>query len=194
MKKVLILVIGICLVMPRGANAEEESWFTYWALGWAPMVDGPGSYNSNMDELAELDGFSRISICLDMLGFYFAVDASPNLIVGGVINATGDRISDGSEHIQLNLYLMGPSVMYFLGDHAGEGAFVRADAGLAVGVVTSSGADDESSDPGFGGLIGVGYGIPVGEGSRLLLGANLTRMSIEDNGWGSLGLTIGGLF
>jgi len=73
--------------------------------------------------------------------------------------------------------------MHFLTDIVGKGFFVRADAGPARFVLDIDGAGPFSgqtaSDWGFGGLVGAGFGLPVGQGTRILLNGNGVVQSTE---------------
>jgi hypothetical protein len=85
--------------------------------------------------------------------------------------------------------------MHFFGREPGAGFFVRADLGLAFYSISSSERDLEVDfKTGYGGLVGGGYGIPVSEGTRLLLNVNYAMRLIEGDDIDSWGVSLGVLF
>jgi hypothetical protein len=160
------------------------------------MVDNdkyPDGLQSVLDELADMPEITHVSIAVDLLGFYFSL-SNNQTIVGGIINGAADRYSDDDHWIQLNSYLIGPSVIHTFGSEPGKGLFLRADAGLAWISASSSEGDEESSDKGVGLLVGGGYGFAVSEGTRLLLNLNYSMRSVEEEEYGMVGISLGGLF
>ena len=132
---------------------------------------------------------------LDMLGFYWPLPGSWNTLLGTVLNGGGARYEDEDYTFQLNLYLLGISSMHFFGREPGSGLFVRADLGLAWYSISSSEHDSAgSSNIGYGGLIGGGYGIRITKGTRILLNLNYALRYIEGDNINSLGISAGWLF
>ena len=195
MKRLLAATMAICftLLPPGTGQAAQESWYTYWGIGWAS-----NSYSGevgNVLESAKDDGLDHVSLSLDMLGFYWTLPGNPKTLLGFVVNGTGDRYDGGKDDwVQVNSYLLGVSSMHFFGREPGAGFFIRADLGMAVFSVSSSGDDSENSDIGYGGLIGGGYGIPVSEGTRILININYAYKHAAGDTVGSLGISVGGLF
>jgi len=195
MKRLLAATMAICftLLPPGTAQAAQESWYTYWGIGWAS-----NSYSGevgNVLESAKDDGLDHVSLSLDMLGFYWPLPGNPKTLLGFVVNGTGDRYDGGKDDwVQVNSYILGVSSMHFFGREPGAGFFIRADLGMAVFSVSSSGDDSENSDIGYGGLIGGGYGIPVSEGTRILININYAYKHAAGDTVGSLGISVGGLF
>ena len=62
--------------------------------------------------------------------------------------------------------------MSFLQNRIGQGPFVRMDVGPALAVIESSDDFEATSNWGWGFLGGVGYGLPVTSGTRLLFQIN----------------------
>lgn len=196
MKRLLVvstLAACIALLHPVPAQAEAESSYTYWGIG-----GGSNSYTGAAREIVESArdaGPDHLALSLDLLGFYWPLPGSRNTLVGCILNGGGDRYEDEDYSFQLSHYLVGISSMHFFGREPGAGLFVRADLGFAFYGISSSEPDGErTSNLGYGGLIGGGYGIPITAGTRILLNVNYALRSIEGDRISSLGISIGGLF
>ena len=175
------------------ANAEVEDWYSYWGLGIADhQYDEP--LDSSINSVEALPGVTRTEIAMDILGFYWPIGDQPSTIVGFVINGSADRLDDSYDYIQINHYLYGASVMHFFGKEPGDGFFVRGDFGVAKASLTDSYGSYSSSDNGTGYLLGVGYGIPMRSGWRLMFSATSTSRTIEDDEYNAIAFTIGGLW
>lgn len=196
MKRGLAFVLLVCPVLLchfDGLAQEKnklESWYTYWGLGYA-NPSYPDELDAAIDELEALDP-DHVSVGLDLLGFYGPV--SQQTIVGGIINAFGDRYEIGGAELQINGYTFSASTMHFINDTIGRGIFIRADLGFSRFVFDSNVSDDETSDWGVGGLIGGGFGFNISPGTRLLLNVNYALRRVEGENAGTLGVTVGGLF
>lgn len=196
MKRLLVvstLAVCVALLHPVPAQAEPESSYTYWGIG-----GGSNSYTGaarDIIESAKDAGPDHLALSLDLLGFYWPLTGSRNTLVGCILNGGGDRYEDEDYEFQLSLYLFGISSMHFFGREPGAGLFVRADLGFAFYSINSPEHDSEgSSNIGYGGLIGGGYGIPITEGTRILLNVNYALRYIEGDKINSLGISVGGLF
>ena len=188
----IVAFVGVLVLNPAPAKAEVESWYTYWGIGYGHVMY-PDKLQSALDMLDEVGDVSHISVALDILGFYWTL-SNERTIVGGIINGVGDRYEVKGEELQVNLYLVGPSVIHSFGDEPGSGFFVRGDAGVAFAVVQSSVSSDGRSEYGFGALGGGGYGFAITEGTRLLLNLNYAVRRIESETYGVVGISLGGLF
>jgi hypothetical protein len=187
----LLLLLVSAIACP--ANAEMENWYSYWGIGFSDTTY-PEPLDSLLDTLEATTNTTRIQLNLDILGFYFPV-GSGSTIAGFVINGAADRLDDGSDNIQINLYTYGLSVMTFLGKEPGDGLFLRGDFGITKAVLTSSlSSSSIGSDTGTGYLIGAGYGIVLSEGSRLLLNLNFANRTIESENYSTTGFSVGVLF
>jgi hypothetical protein len=172
------------------AENQQEDWYTYWGLGIS-KVTWPEELNDGIKLIAAMPGVSRTQLNLDLLGFYKPIN--PNTIVGFIANGAADRLEIEGEWVQVNLYTYAASAQYFP-EEIGKGMFGRVDIGPAFGTVEASGEESESSDPGFGLLVGVGYAHPITDGTRLALNVNYAIRQIEGDSWKTLGISLGGLF
>lgn len=186
------MAICLTLLFSGTAQAAQESWYTYWGIGWTS-----NSYSGEVGDVLESAkdaGADHVAVTLDMLGFYWPLPNMPKTLLGVIVNGGGDRYDDGGDWVQFNTYLLGVSSMHFFGREPGAGFFVRADLGMAWFSVSNSEDDSENSDIGYGGLIGGGYGFPVTEGTRILLNINYAIRHAEGDNVSSLGISVGGLF
>ncbi len=175
----------------EAAENEMENWYTYWGLGISRVTWPDEDLNAAVKLLAALPGVSRTQLSLDLLGFYKPIN--PNTMVGFIANGAADRLEISEEgDLQVNLTTYAASAQYFP-EKIGQGIFGRADIGLALGNVQVDG-ESETSDPGFGLLVGVGYAHPIMDGTRLALNVNYAIRQIEGETWKTLGISIGGLF
>ena len=174
------------------AVAEVEDWYTYWSIGGASHT-----YDEPLDSAVQAadawPGVSRTETAIDMFGFYWPMQ-NEKTAVGFVISGSADRLQDSWDHIQLNQYLYGGSVMHFFGEEIGDGVFLRGDLGFSKLVVDTSVTNPESSDTGSGILLGVGYGIKVSEGFRVLLSLTASNNNIDGHDYKSTAFRIGGLW
>ena len=137
-------------------------------------------------------GVSHLSLCFDGFGFY--LPRGRRTIMGFVINAWGDRYEVMNESMQLNGYLFSLSLMHLLNRKIGQGFFFRADAGAAKFSIVADGLGNSTSDWGWGGLVGGGFGIPITPGTRILFNVNYSIRHVEGESVGALEFSIGGLF
>lgn len=193
MKRLFAMALLVCLVLASTgtAKAAPESWYTYWGIGWA-KPSYPDEVSNTFDRLKDAD-FKNMSLSLDLLGFYWPLP-NQQTIAGVILNANGDRYYKGDDWMQMNSYLLSASVMHFFGPEPGAGLFLRADLGMAWLALSSSETDTSGSDKGFGALVGGGYGLPISEGTRLLLNVNYALRRVEGDSYTSLGIGAGFLF
>ena len=190
MKKLLLVLL---LLSPLQAFAEEEDWYTYWSFGFSSN-SYPGDMDSVLNDLEALPGVDRAEIAIDMLGFYWPLDEK--LILGFVISGTADAFTTPVGNMQINQYLYGASIMKFFGKETGDGLFLRGDLGFAKAAITEDivFGGTTTSDTGTGILLGIGYGVPVSEESRILFSLNVHNNNIEGEGYSAVSLNIGGLW
>ena len=195
MYSVRIGIIGsLILIMLAGrvesAENKMERWYTYWGLGIANTT-WPAPLDEAMDLVAAMPGVSRTRLGMDLLGIYGPIN--PNLMVGVVINAAGDRLEDEQDSMQINLYTYAASAQYFFKE-IGSGLFCRGDLGMASANLLIDDNDQGTTESGLGILVGVGYAHPITSGTRIALNLNYATRSIEGDSWNTLGISLGGLF
>lgn len=178
----------LVLALAGGAAAAEQSVYFNLGLGWA-SASYPDETEEMLDMLEEMPGVDHLQIGID-LGLYFRIQ--PGSVLGVAVSGIGDRYDDGSDHLQLNQYLYAASFRHYPSGETGHGLFVRGDVGMSKLVLDVSGLGSESSDSGFGFLVGGGYSFPIGSGTWFSINADYTSKSIEDETVG--GYTIGGAF
>ncbi len=191
MKKLLLIVLLLC---PLQTFAEEENWYTYWSFGFSNN-NYPGDLDYLLDTLEAQPGVDRAEIAIDMLGFYWPL--KEKMILGFVISGSTDVFNTPVGDVQINQRLLGASIMKFFGKETGDGLFVRGDLGFAEADITTDtalGTLTATSDTGLGFLLGVGYGIPVSEDSRVLLSINISSKDIEGDNWSAVTFNVGGLW
>ena len=182
------------LLCPLQTFAAQEDWYTYWSIGSADN-SYPDDLDALLDAFDSLPGVDRTQGSMDMLGFYWPVKDKLN--VGFVISGSWDRFETSLGDMQLNQYLYAASAMKFFGKEIGDGLFLRGDLGFAKASITADtfiGNYDGETDTGMGILLGVGYGIPVSEDSRVLLSLNVSNKDIEGDNWSAVTFNIGGLW
>lgn len=191
------LLAAVCVFLLMGAVQDSysknrlESWYTYWGIGYTGL-SYPSELDQVLDLLKDLPGVTHTSLALDVLGFYWP--KGERTILGAIVNGWSDRYDVEGSYVQINGYLYSFSMMYFLNNLIGQGLFVRGDAGFARMVVQGSGLDATSSDWGYGLLLGGGIGIPISSGTRLLIQVNYSFRKVEGETYGSMQISLGGLF
>ena len=205
MKKVFVIFCICLFVVPVSAQdsttAYDESWYTYWGLGFS-RISYPEGKDTYRDWLLEQSDFDRLSIAIDMLGFYWPI--SEKTILGFIVNGAGDNFTREEkvdsygftqEKIGVNYlyYTYAGSVIHYLTDNFGSGIFLRGDVGISVKAVKFSGTAASLSYRGFGILIGSGWSFDFG-GTRLLLNINYAFRSFGEDSNNIVVLTVGGLF
>ncbi len=195
MKKYLLWLL-LC-ISSSIAYADEEDWYTYWAIGTVNH-DYPGGLNPELDSLEALPGVDRTETAFDMFGFYWP--QSENSLLGFVISGSVDRFESRFSELQITQNLLGISGMRFFGSEIGDGFFVRVDAGLAQ-VTLEDSFLTVTSERGFGYLLGVGYAFPVSNESRILVGVSFSDKQVNfpngrvgNSNWKSTTFTVGGLW
>jgi len=175
------------------AQAATENWYGYWGAGTG-SIKYPSSISQQVDTLRNSPGVDATNLTMDLLGFYWPVDWADNSIAGFVIHSDSERLESDYGWGQMNLYLYSFSFMRFFGREPGDGFFVRGDVGFATGLVEYSDGSSAESDDGFGLLFGIGYGIKVNEGMRVLLNFSHAERDLDDESWGATSLSAGLLF
>lgn len=192
-KRLIFLTLALGLgATSRIALGAVENWYTYWGLGFSNHT-----YEEPLDSLIKnvdsLPGVARSQMAYDLLGFYWPLQ-NGKTSAGFVISGTSDRLDDSWSYVQINQYLYAGSVMHFFGKEIGDGFFVRGDLGFSKAVVSTSNSNPVGSDTGNGILLGIGYGIPVSEESRVLISLTASTNTIEGHEYNSTAIRIGGLW
>ncbi len=188
-KKIPLLILAFFLWYSPVAGNELESWYTYWGGGWSNVTYHDEDLN---DALGDVDWDFHIPLNLDLLGFYWP--RGEHLLMGFVVNAFGDRYELGGDWIQINGYTYSLSVINFLQNRIGQGPFMRLDVGPALLLADTNFFGSETSDWGWGFLGGVGYGLPITSGTRLLFQLNYGLRRVEGDNTGALNLSLGGMW
>ena len=201
--KAVALLLAFVLYQPYQAHSNElETWYTCWGLGWSD-VSYPPELEDAKNELAGLPGVSHLTIAIDAFGFYWPRGKST--LFGGIVNGNVDsyEVDELSGEFKLQMFndLYALSAIHFLNHEIGRGMFVRGDLGLVrllvdldANLLGSRIEESETSDWGTGIGIGAGYGIPVTNGTRVLINAYYSLRRVEGDGYQTIGLTMGGLF
>lgn len=185
------ILLAILAVSPQAYSQNKlESWYTYWGLGYAD-IKYPGELDAALDQLANLDGVDHVSVSIDLLGFYLPF--GERHINGFIINAFGDRYEANGTDLQISGNTLSFSSMRFLTGAIGKGLFIRGDIGGSRIVVDADG-ENETSDWGFGFLVGGGFGFNISSGTRILLNANYAVRRVEGDAYKTVGISVGGLF
>lgn len=161
----VVSVLSLSFLAPASAAAEGQDRFALFQLGAGPGLPSyPSELEAVMSLLESVPGVDRLKLALD-LGLGLAV--SPKGFVMARIDATGDRLDDGADYIQVNLYLASLGFRYY---PSVRGFYVEGNLGASSAVIQSSFLNTSRSDPGvgFGGALGydfarraTGFGLTV---------------------------------
>ena len=181
------------------AQAEVESWYTYWAFGFG-SANYTGDIKTGISELENSTGFDHSSTtAVDLFGFYWPV-FEQNTIMGVVLNGVTEtyRSSSLAADASLTTSQLSFSTMYFFGEEPGDNFFLRGDIGLGrVGITVTNDQNISltgATDSGIGIRIGAGYGIPVSGDSRVLITFLLGKNSTDEGDSSTASLLVGGLW
>jgi len=195
MKRNRLILLSLILWLGGSAQiamAEVEDWYTYWGIGFANHT-----YEDQYETLVKLyenqPNSTRTQTAYDLLGFYWPFNNGKTM-GGFVVSGTADRIESSWTDAQFNQYLYAGSVMHFFGKEIGDGFFLRGDLGFAKSVFDTSYSDPAGSDTGNGILLGVGYGIPISQGTRILISLTSSHNHIDGHDFSATALRIGGLW
>ncbi len=184
----ITLTIGISLIS-QAAHASPESWYFNFGLGY-----GIPRYPANIEpsiDLLEGAGATNLPIAVD-LGLYWPIEASS--LLGASINGISDSYTVAASKISLVQTGIFFSGMHFFGSEPGKGLFLRGDAGAGRFAVDTNLGIAGGSDYGFGGGGAIGFGLPLGQGTRILFQASYLYRRVEGENLGATAFTIGGLF
>ncbi|MCJ8314968.1 MAG: hypothetical protein HRU38_22990 [Saccharospirillaceae bacterium] len=188
-----IIILSVLTISSTFSQAEVESWYTFWSMGFASHTYPAEVQEVFNDKPAYV---TRIQVATDVLGFYWPFP-DERTILGFVVNSSGDALSDGYNTVQFTQTSVAISAMRFFGSEPGDGFFVRGDVGSTSLSISQDGYSVATTESGLGLLAGIGYGIKMSEGTRILLSTSFARNAIPtETGetFNSLRFTIGGLW
>jgi len=188
MKRTLLFITTLLVLTLASAPvfAQDNDRQALFQLGIGP---GFPSYPSEMEAILSMmesdPAVDRLQLALD-LGLGVAV--SPKGFVMARIDGTGDRLDDGLDYIQINLYLYSLGFRYYPDT---TGFYLEGNLGASVGVTQSSMFDTESSEsgPGFGAALGYDFARKA-TGFGIVLEARYNFLTIEDYDYGQLMATV----
>jgi len=164
------------LEMNKQNEVNSKKWFVSFSLGAASMA-----YNDELDELLnnlkDNPEIETIAIDLDF-GLYKSI--SKKMSLGIAVNMAGDRYALGDDWFQINQYLYAVSAITHLNKQF-DGFYLRTDLGLANFVINDSDSNSETTDTGYGLLVGVGYSFNLFTNFRLAPYANFKYSKVEDS-------------
>lgn len=200
MQKIIPLLVILVSVF-GSANANSKSWYTYWGVGYSKNIFDQ-DLQDKLNDTSLQPNSSRISMGGDYWGFYWP--AQNKSFIQGVVVSWAANLS-GYDELENSIvvdngtfsniqYLYSYSRIYFNSSVIGKGLFYRGDIGVAKSLEFKLGENDEKGFSGVGGLLGVGYGIPVSDESRIMLGLNYSFKYISNAPTQSISFTLGGLW
>lgn len=171
------------------AEGEPESWYFMWGMG-AALAEYPAADKAMIDSYS--NSGSRQGVNMDMLGFYWPV--TNWMISGFIINAVGDsfRLDNGDTFLS-SRGILGASNLIFVSGEVGRGLFIRGDAGFGSFAERLNGVDQKTGQ-GLGALGGIGWGFPVSDESRVLIGLNYSAIYARSALYTAPSLSVYGLW
>lgn len=184
MKTKCMSIVFIALFFSIYANAKAESWYMHYSFGAASDVKYGEEYQLVVDSFGE--NYDETKFVSD-LGLYFLSGKSVawGFASHGVSHTFLDPITE--ESINLITGMFGVSFMMFTGSEPGSGLFLRLDAGTGVLMrkeekITTSMFDTpklKETQNGTGGMIALGFGVPVSEETRILVSGAYTYVDVR---------------
>lgn len=175
----------------KATEGNIESWYFHIALGGSEN-SYPDELQVILDELEKLPGVDHVSVSID-IGFYWPM-SNNKTVLGIAISGYGDRYEVVGEDMQINHSLYAFSAVHYPINFIGRGVFLRGDIGVATLGVTSSLGVDETSDTGFGFLLGGGYSWQITSGTRLDIMLGFGSKTIESENYSTTSFNVGLLF
>ncbi|MCB0387113.1 MAG: hypothetical protein KDD43_17095 [Bdellovibrionales bacterium] len=193
------LIYCLLLSAVPSAQAEVESWYTYWAFGFG-SANYSGDIKTGISELENSTGFDHSSTtAVDLFGFYWPV-FEQNTIMGVVLNGVTEsyRSSGLNADASLTTSQLSFSTLYFFGEEPGDNFFLRGDVGIGrVGITVTNDQNISltgATESGIGIRLGAGYGIPVSGESRVLITFLLGKNNTDEGDSSTASLLVGGLW
>lgn len=192
-----ILIVLIAGLSSQLAVAQDDrQWHALFSLG----VQGNAESERPLPNFAEE---SKAQLSADLAGVYYA--ASPQSLVGGVVKGfRQSELSETDELQAMHSLLYAVSGIKFFGPSHQPAPFVRGDIGISQSLWGRTNESCASCDlaqernpdakTGFGTLLGVGYGVPFANASRVMVGVNWSQQVLNNQPTSLIGLSFGGLF
>lgn len=201
MIKRILLCISMFAMSPM-VMAENENWYVMFGVGGADTSNDT-DISGEINNLFAQNGGDQTELGIDLLGVYRPFKNDPSKLWGIAIHCDAQIITKHPNYITTGdisvfNYTIGLSGLYFPSEEHGKGVYFRGDAGLAQNmVIYGNGAQAQAEADekmGIGGLVGIGYGLPVTKGTRLLLGANYSKSFVRGGDFSAVSFTLGGLW
>jgi hypothetical protein len=162
----MIAVASLFLLASHNASAKPEDWYLHLGMGYA-VPKYPSWLKSTVD-FAKNSGYSRMPLSID-LGFYWPI-LKKNSILGVAITGYVDSYSGPTVFDVIQTSVVA-SFLHSFGKEPGSGLLVRLDAGMASQLLQETSGPFSvaaSSDTGYLGRAGVGFGFNITDGTRLI--------------------------
>jgi hypothetical protein len=190
----------VLLLINNAAIAEVEDIYVSLSIGYAESNYDAKTQQAVDDALNQIDPFD-IKLSIESLGLYWPVKDKP-LIHGFVVTNAEEIIlykRQNEQFIETDIlmsfqYIYSYSAFYFASSTIGEGIFFRGDVGLARAILIPHNGSKTIDSIGMGGLVGLGYAIPVSDESRITIGANYSAKYLFDDLSQTTSFTLGGLW
>jgi hypothetical protein len=182
---------GNRIVGDANLKVEGRKYYSYWGVGFSQEAI-PQIAASSKDGVAR-DGVAKGSVSADLLGFYWPV-GDPHMVIGIISNGALDANQLSAAEFDVTRFSTSGSVLYFPQGGVGDGLFLRGDLGLSGNRLQTLNGDSVTTKLGVGLLLGLGYAVPIANGTTLMLGGTVNVRRVGSENYGGLGLTAGTLF
>jgi hypothetical protein len=186
----------------KAALPRNKLESTYCLIGLGRThYELPGRLGPVLEKYRESDSEFGVEVMTDLLMIYRP--AGENLLLGGGLRLL--QTAQGEETVgSVGVRAIMPSAgsLFFVSNRAGQGLFLRGDLGLSFLKVSGEDVADpvidgaDASGIGCNIMVGIGFGVPVNPGTRLLAGASTGFQSSagKTDGFGVTVLSLGVLF
>lgn len=153
--KFTIIFLAVWIFNPSDelkAQKEKPSYF-FWSANYM-FAKYPQPLASRTSFALHVPTSTHIPLHLDAFGYYRAWNDLT--LIGGVMRIDVDRYSAYGESLQIESYQPSISAFHYLDGQVGSGLFVRGDVGPAFLRVYSGDRRTETTNFGWGYLLGTG--------------------------------------
>lgn len=190
MSKRIILLCCSCilcaLAMSAPLSAQEDRRSVLFEIGAGLGFPGyPAEVEAVLSAVGGQPGVDRVKVGVEIS---LGIALSQNAFLMASMDGTGDRLTDYSDYMQVNLYLYSLGLRYY---PRTTGFYLEGDLGSSACVTQASFIESEASNLGFGWGAALGYDFndsPRGFG--LSLEARFNGLEIEGDAASSLMLTL----